>query len=654
MEKKKLVIIISIILTFLIFVSAFVYRQSPKRNFSAYSNALETYNKTNFKKSYRMFKKVSIFSELKPASVYRQALCAKKLDDKKAELRKYEQIKKYYSNSKIAPKAVYTLAKEHYKQKKYSKAIREFKFVIKKYPKTEYATASQYFIALGIIEKTKNNPNKEREIVSRLKKYLVEAPDGIYALSCAKVLEKYTLSDEENLLVGQTYLKCGDYRKAEIFLKKADKSISWPYLVQVYSKLKNNNAVRAYTKNGLSSNPTITTKKYDDAVYNAIDLYLKTFDNKKTGLDELLTFGRKSRNYDYIMFKKCQSLNDRNRALCYSSLWHLYPKGNFAAESLSYVFYDTLKKGDYNLALRQGKTHLRDYGKVKSTPKVLYWLAYTARLLHYRDQANYYYKRLMKEYPDDYYTYLAFMTTNKLKYFKVKSFDPKPVEFPYADTNEKFLKTLLKVNDFGLINSFYGDDDFIKSWIMYKEGNYSNSSRLARDAMEKLDVKPDSKDLRWRLVYPVHFIDEITNNNVAKTPLILSIIREESYFNTYAKSPVGAMGLMQLMPSTAKEIAEKNGLTLLNNNFLYDPKINIKLGKLYLAFLENSLSGRTQLAILAYNGGIGVLKQWKKNIDYDNFDDFVEQIPYSETQNYYKKVYRSYWNYLRIYNGLNF
>ena len=108
------------------------------------------------------------------------------------------------------------------------------------------------------------------------------------------------------------------------------------------------------------------------------------------------------------------------------------------------------------------------------------------------------------------------------------------------------------------------------------------------------------------------------------------------------------------MPSTAKEIAEKNGLTLLNNNFLYDPKINIKLGKLYLAFLENSLSGRTQLAILAYNGGIGVLKQWKKNIDYDNFDDFVEQIPYSETQNYYKKVYRSYWNYLRIYNGLNF
>jgi len=56
-------------------------------------------------------------------------------------------------------------------------------------------------------------------------------------------------------------------------------------------------------------------------------------------------------------------------------------------------------------------------------------------------------------------------------------------------------------------------------------------------------------------------------------------------------------------------------------------------------------------AIASYNGGIGSVTQWRQTLDFIDTDSFVEKIPYDETQNYVKKVFRSYWNYVRIYNG---
>jgi soluble lytic murein transglycosylase len=65
--------------------------------------------------------------------------------------------------------------------------------------------------------------------------------------------------------------------------------------------------------------------------------------------------------------------------------------------------------------------------------------------------------------------------------------------------------------------------------------------------------------------------------------------------------------------------------------------------------LRNNLEGYDVSAIAAYNGGIGSIKAWKSTLHYNDTDEFVEQIPYAETKNYVKKVFRSYWNYIRIY-----
>ena len=179
---------------------------------------------------------------------------------------------------------------------------------------------------------------------------------------------------------------------------------------------------------------------------------------------------------------------------------------------------------------------------------------------------------------------------------------------------------------------------------------------VARDAMEKIADKPPKYDLRWRLVYPVNYYETVEKySDMAGTsmPLMLSVIREESYFDPLAQSSVGASGLMQLMPSTAFEISNRYGLGMTSSEDLFNAAFNVKLGNYYYAYLKSMLEGRDVSSIAAYNGGIGSLRNWRQSINYNDTDEFIEQIPYSETQNYVKKVFRTYWNYIRLYTGNN-
>ena len=130
---------------------------------------------------------------------------------------------------------------------------------------------------------------------------------------------------------------------------------------------------------------------------------------------------------------------------------------------------------------------------------------------------------------------------------------------------------------------------------------------------------------------------------------MLSLTREESYFNPNAQSYVGAVGLMQLMPETAKEINRIKGLGMQSLEELKNSDTNMKLGNFYYSFLLNNLSQNNILSVASYNGGIGSINRWKAGLEYRDIDEFVEKIPYTETKNYVKKVFRTYWNYARIY-----
>ena len=125
--------------------------------------------------------------------------------------------------------------------------------------------------------------------------------------------------------------------------------------------------------------------------------------------------------------------------------------------------------------------------------------------------------------------------------------------------------------------------------------------------------------------------------------LVMSIIRQESNFNTGAISRVGARGLMQLMPATAKSEARKLSLDFSEARLLSDPAFNVALGSNYLRSLIDDFGGSYILAIAAYNAGPSRSRQWVQRFGDPRTPgvdpvDWVEMIPFSETRNYVQRV----------------
>ena len=154
-------------------------------------------------------------------------------------------------------------------------------------------------------------------------------------------------------------------------------------------------------------------------------------------------------------------------------------------------------------------------------------------------------------------------------------------------------------------------------------------------------------DLPIKFFYPTP-IWEPENGFKLDPELIYAFIHQESLFNKNAKSHKGAMGLMQVMPSTAKFISSNKQVKRGNSNILKNPEINLEVGQEYIEYLLRLKSVDQNLIFLtaAYNGGPGNLEKWKQNINY--LDDplfFMESIPSRETRWFIEKVLAKYWIY---------
>lgn len=129
--------------------------------------------------------------------------------------------------------------------------------------------------------------------------------------------------------------------------------------------------------------------------------------------------------------------------------------------------------------------------------------------------------------------------------------------------------------------------------------------------------------------------------------LIYAMMRRESRFRSRARSPMGATGLMQLMPSTARAVAGRKVWDGRRSS-LFDPELNITLGQKYIRHLldQTMVEGDLFYTIAAYNGGPGNLYRWKKKLDYQSDALlFIESIPARETRIFVEQVLANYWIY---------
>ncbi len=199
-------------------------------------------------------------------------------------------------------------------------------------------------------------------------------------------------------------------------------------------------------------------------------------------------------------------------------------------------------------------------------------------------------------------------------------------------------------------------DHLMVGRLLAEAGDYYSAQRLVVNAYSV----PLSQGLRkgserlWWLSWPPAYRDMIERSLPAQSEiepaLVWAIMREESSFRPSVMSSAGAIGLLQLMPETARRTAKRSGYGEFDVEALYTPEANIALGSAYLDYLWRRFPTRISATIGSYNAGPNAVARWLADEAAKLEDDvWVEEIPFGQTQAYVKRVLRSYYIYRSFY-----
>lgn len=164
------------------------------------------------------------------------------------------------------------------------------------------------------------------------------------------------------------------------------------------------------------------------------------------------------------------------------------------------------------------------------------------------------------------------------------------------------------------------------------------------------------KEVALKMNYPKkyeEYVEQYARENELDPLLVYAIIKAESNFKADVVSSSKAIGLMQLLESTAKEKAQKEEIPFESAADLYNPQKNIQLGCAYFAELLENYDGNLAIAIAAYNAGIGKVNTWIREGTIQKDGSDLENIPYKETNTYVRKIIRDYEIYQKIYQKEN-
>ncbi len=405
--------------------------------------------------------------------------------------------------------------------------------------------------------------------------------------------------------------------------------------------------------------------------------------------------------WEYLAWK----LGQRDPVMKGEASWWILknaPQSDYAPESRWFLLWQAVQSAQYGLCVDHARQFLLHYPTARSAPKAMFWQGKCLERGGQPEQAAEVYQSILASYPQSYY---AFRASGRLRSLRDKQPDPgwrllvtslmTPAEYSASGhsldlshvtetTPEKLLDTLSQVlsakADFGddkplilaLARSHAFDDArllghemnggntkqnestvpldnaMLESALLALEGSRTESIRVLRQALARSSHPYQLSKLEMQLMYPRYFQDLIlqeANRNGLPPNLVTGLIREESHFQETAVSGSHAMGLMQLLPSTASEVARSGGLSSFTALSLFSPEINVRLGSRYLKSLINRFDGNPMPAVGGYNGGPTAMARWISEKQGMDPDQFVESIPYDQTREYIEKVFASWWNY---------
>lgn len=338
-------------------------------------------------------------------------------------------------------------------------------------------------------------------------------------------------------------------------------------------------------------------------------------------------------------------------------------------------------KQDYKESLRIIEAYklLEDFSKYDS--RIKFWIAHIVDKRGEKTLANHLYKQIIENSPMNFYSIIAqkeLASRGKTEKEEAKTAavtikETQLYEYtPDFENSIRRLKVWLKLDIDTISNAELSDiiakkpdEVFLaqKSRLPAAQENfrpflvknlaalfnnqekYLHTFRLVHQSLGEINIQDDEEILSY--LFPFQYFDRIKNMSKDIDPIVvISLIRQESAFNPRARSSVGARGLMQLMPMTAKQMKRSVKVNDLNR-----PDVNLELGIKYLKRLLTKYDGNLVHTLAAYNAGERRVSEWQKSV-FISEDPLIqiESIPFKETRNYVKLIYRNMYYYRLLTN----
>jgi soluble lytic murein transglycosylase len=372
-----------------------------------------------------------------------------------------------------------------------------------------------------------------------------------------------------------------------------------------------------------------------------------------------------------------QDEGDDARALAMlGSLPDAYPDGDMGGEALFRIALDRLEARDFGGAQAALDRALALAPSPAASKRADYFRARVAERTGALDEAKRRYAALVTDAPLDYYMLLAYsrlralddaVARSTLEGAVARDAGSPPVTRSHSELTSAVFDRFVSLLEVGEIEAarreagaggLVGDGVdpevlWIVGWLYDHAGAPEVGHAYARG---RSGHWPAGRwKLPWEVAFPRAFDAIVTRESDAtRIPpaLTWAIMREESAFNPEAKSIASAIGLMQLMSGTARLVARDTqypGVLSADEPSLHRPAVSIALGARLLSSLRVAFPSHPAFAIAAYNGGSNAVRRWLVQHGTDDFDVFVERIPFEETRNYVKHVLSSEAAYAYLY-----
>jgi len=322
--------------------------------------------------------------------------------------------------------------------------------------------------------------------------------------------------------------------------------------------------------------------------------------------------------------------------------------------------------------------HLRRFPGSQFTPDALYWLGRLVEESGNTGLARSYYGKLLQRFPQNYFQGVALMRLQALGSGPIAEAEvlamipPVPPAQPVGDTipaaaagrqaRADALHSIAFDSSAELeLRAGYaatGEPRLLleAAQAAVNAGHCGAAFATIRQLYPQLESRAFEDVPRevWQAAYPLPFEESIRqwSAHSGVDPMITAgLIRQESAFEPEARSPANAMGLMQLLPKTARLVAQ-HAKVRYSRAQLFDPDYNVHLGTIYFAGLSKTM-GNVESALAAYNAGEDRVGQWNAGQSYREIAEFVDSIPFTETREYVEIVTRNAEIYRKIYGVQN-